>query len=452
MPHRISIRRPMYTCITAALLFCLAWSAYAQEIIDEEAMFSDIDAVVMDAKDIVTEEAIEEEKKTLGISGEALSVADYLRVFEDNADLNGNQSFSNTILGSFFLDARLKKGTKGFANIQVMYDPEDVRRDDDIAVKEMFVDFNIKNKVYFRTGKQVLVWGRSYLWNPSDLINIEKNTFLTRIGAREGTYGLKMHIPFGTQYNIYGFVDTNTASEIGGAGKLEFIVGRTEMAFSAWYKRNYKPVGAYDFSTRIFGIDIRGEAALAYQDNTNRIRVIDGILEQYKEDDKWKPKASINFGRAFDYKEEVDKIMLNLELYYNGAGYSDNLFADQATYTFDTPVVTTDDHGLPTTNVDGTKRDYLLYNNLYDINHLSRYYAVLFATVNKFIRSELTLTANLISNLSDNSYILATGVNYLDINDLKFGLQFYFNLGDKNSEYTAIGRGGQVQLTAGILF
>jgi len=434
------------------VLLCCSWSINAQESIDEEAMFSDIDAVVVETREIVSEGPIEEEKKSLGISGEALSVADYIRVIEDNGKLDGNQDFSNYIVGNFLLDARLKKGTKGFANIQLKYDPEDVRRDDDFSVKEMFVDINIKNKIYFRTGKQVLVWGRSYLWNPSDLINIEKNTFLTRIGAREGTYGLKMHIPFGTKYNIYGFVDTNKASEIGAAGKFEFIIGRTEMAFSGWYKRNYEPVGAYDFSTRISNIDIRGEAALSYKDNANRIRVNNGILEQFSEEDKWIPKASINFGRAFDYGDEVDKVILNLELYYNGAGYRDNLFADENEYAFDAPIEVPDSTGQMSTYTEGSKRDYLLYNNLYDINHLSRYYAVLFASVNKFIRSELTLTMNLISNISDNSYILATGLNYLDINDLKFGLQIYFNLGDKSSEYTAMGRGVQTQLTAGILF
>lgn len=446
------MRSHKHRCIAITLLACFAGSAVAQEQLDEDAMFSDSNAVVVESKDIVTEAPIEEEKKSLGVSGEAVSVANYIRVIEDNGMLEGNQDFNNYILSDFLLDARLKKGTKGFANIQVMYDPEDVRKEQDISLKELFVDFNIHNKVYFRTGKQVLVWGRTYLWNPSDLINIEKNTFLTRIGAREGTYGLKMHIPFGTKYNLYGFLDTNKASEIGGAGKLEFLLGGTEMAFSVWKKRHYKPVGAYDFSTRLFGIDIKGEAALSHGDNTDRIRVRNGVLETYSPEDQWIPKASINFGRAFDYKDEVDKIMLNLEFFYNGAGYTGNLFADQTTYAFDSPVDAIDASGQPVSYNSGTKRDFLLYNNLYDINYLSRYYAVFFATINKFIRSELTLTANLISNISDHSYILATGINYLDINDLKFGLQFYFNLGDKNAEYTVLGRGGQIQLTAGILF
>ena len=32
-----------------------------------------------------------------------------------------------------------------------------------------------EDKIYFRTGKQVLKWGRSYFWNPTDLINVEKD-------------------------------------------------------------------------------------------------------------------------------------------------------------------------------------------------------------------------------------------------------------------------------------
>jgi hypothetical protein len=102
------------------------------------------------------------------------------------------------------------------------------------------MDFNLKNKIYFRTGKQVLQWGRCYLWNPTDFVNIDKQTFLTRIGYREGTNGIKLHIPFGTKYNFYNFLNFTDAQEFGDqslASKFEFLIENTEMAFSVFTKK-----------------------------------------------------------------------------------------------------------------------------------------------------------------------------------------------------------------------
>jgi hypothetical protein len=47
--------------------------------------------------------------------------------------------------------------------------------------------------VYFRAGKQVAQWGRCYLWNPTDLINVEKPFYSEDIFAR-GNLRLKMSI------------------------------------------------------------------------------------------------------------------------------------------------------------------------------------------------------------------------------------------------------------------
>lgn len=429
--------------IIIAVSFCLANGLLAQDEIDEDALFSDVGSVIIESDMIVSEGPIEEEKKSIGISGEVISVTEYTYLtggLEFNEGVN--RIFSNTILGNLLFDARLKKGTKAFANLQTVYNPNNIQDKEQWTFKELFIDFNIKNKIYFRTGKQILIWGRSYLWNPSDLINIERNTFIERIGAREGTYGFKIHIPFGTKYNIYGFIDTNNAKEIGAAGKFEFVSGRSEMAFSAWNKIGYKAVYAYDFSTRIHGIDTVGEAAFSYGDNDSKIRVNNGLLEKYQEKDKWITKASINVGKAFDYRDEIDKISINMEFYYNQAGYTKNIFDDLAVYPYG------QETGLP----DITKRAFMIDNNLYELNHLSKYYMVLFARINKFIRSELALNMNLIGNLSDKSYLFTAGINYRDINDLKLGLLLYFIGGEKNREYTIFGTGYRARATIGMLF
>ncbi len=263
-----------------SIFFCI--NTYAQEPIDENALFSNQE-IVAETTGIVDAKVVEEEKKTVNFSGEITALSDY--TLSRNKKEKDN-SLSTSVYANFFLDARLKKGTKYFANLEFLNNSQtkDANKDILFSFKESFIDFNFKNALYFRTGKQVLQWGRCYLWNPSDVINIEKKTFIQKIGYREGTYGVKIHIPSGTRYNIYSFIDTkdaNDTDELGLAVKYEFIVKKTEMAFSVWGKKAFKPVYAYDFSTRLFGIDVIGEAAFSRADIAERLKEENGILSKY---------------------------------------------------------------------------------------------------------------------------------------------------------------------------
>ncbi|MBF0204465.1 MAG: hypothetical protein HQK67_09165 [Desulfamplus sp.] len=138
----------------------------------------------------------------------------------------------------------MKDGYKAFGSFELKHDASvnEGKSGDDkttFSTKELFADFNFNRNIYLRAGKQVLSWGQCYLWNPTDMINVENKSFLHKLEAREGTYGIKGHIPFGTAVNIYGFANLEDADEggdVAGAGKFEFLVNGTEMAFSAWAK------------------------------------------------------------------------------------------------------------------------------------------------------------------------------------------------------------------------
>jgi hypothetical protein len=442
------------------LLFILIFPAagYSQDVFstDEDAMFQDQDIVVEQDKLKESESDIMKEKKSVGISGEILSVFPYTvsrdSVYDDGL---GSNSFEPYMFGNLQLDARLTGNYKGFANTDVEYSPED--SETDYYMRELFVDFNFAKAVYFRAGKQVLKWGRCYLWNPTDVINIQKTTFLEQIRSREGTYGLKVSVPFGTVVNMYGFADmyhTNDADEVGGAYKLEFLIGNTEMAFSAWGKKGYYPVYGYDFSTRLLSWDVVGEASVSEGSNSRRIRVVNNTIETYQEKDKWITKAAIGIGRSFDGLDIPDRYSLRFEFFYNGAGYSDNILEDTNIYAYDEPVSIPDPDD-PDNMIEvpfGTKEIYLLGNELYEPNYLSRYYAAVFTSVNRLFISELTFNLNGIVNITDHSYIVSAGLSYQNINDFKAGITVNAYFGDENSEYTLANNAGYIRATAGILF
>jgi len=355
-------------------------------------------------------------------------------------------------MGVLYADARLNEGIKGFANLEAEYNAAD--NESNFYAKELFLDYNINSAVYFRTGKQVLQWGRCYLWNPTDLVNVEPKSFLESLDSREGAYGLKTHVPFGTKYNIYSFVDAGKVkglNDVACAMKFEWLIDETEMAVSGWGRDDRHPVFGYDISTRLFKWDIAGEASLSKGSNLKKIKVENGLLTT-TDDDSVIPKFCVDFGRTFDWKDQLDKFRLNMEFFYNGDGYSENYFSSGKLYQYDKTISYYAPNGKTYNLPGGDKKTYLIARNLYQQNYYSKYYAALFTTVNKFFISDLSLSSNVISNIAQKSFIFSNGLTYKNINDFTAGLTLTTYLGPENTEYTFFEKGMDVMLTAGISF
>ena len=441
------------------LLMLIPAQLFAEnETVNENELFSGNETVIENK--VQDKTLTDTDKRSVGISGQVISSVQYTNIDKNSnyTTLNefmGINSLTPEILGDLYFDARLPGGYKGFGSFELEHnasidEQKTGNKQTTFSAKEIFVDFNFNRYVYFRAGKQVLQWGQCYLWNPTDMINIEKKSFLNKLSAREGTDGLKMHIPFGTAINIYGFANVeqaNSAGDVAGAGKFEFLIKGTEMAFSIWDKKSFNPVYGYDFSSRVLGIDIKGEASYSHGSNIDML-VADGInLTTKRYSDKDIYKASINFGRDFDFGEKANNLNISCEMFYNGDGYAKNPFADSNShYLYYLPM------GSSGIDFVGDKKTYLIGKGLYDPNYLSKYYAALFVTVKEFIISELTLSLNGITNIQQNSYIVTSGLSYTNINDFTAGATVNGYIGDKDGEYRASGVNFSARITAGILF
>jgi hypothetical protein len=359
---------------------------------------------------------------------------------------------TNFIVGNLMLDIRLPQGAKAFANLETQYTPNNSSVL--VGLRELFVDGNMKKKVFLRMGKQVLQWGRCSLWNPTDLINVEKKLFIQKIGYREGAYGIKMHIPFGTTYNLYGFLDTKNASSVDSlalAGKFEFLLGGTEMAFSLWDKKSFHPVAGYDISTRLIGLDIAGELSVSPGANTYSLGEKNGFLVKTKSDE-WQTKACIDIGRDFDFFNFSHALTVTGSLYYNGPGSDDNIFADSTYHLFAVSPVAMGLSGVPVGKIGGTKSDFLVENNLYEQHNYSKYYAALFTSVNRFFISGLSNSLNAVMNLQQSSLVLSGGFTYTSLNEFFTGILLSGYFGKKDTEYTFENQALMVQVTAGVTF
>jgi len=425
------------------LLFCSA-VCMAGDPAGEMEMFSNPDVITQAADTAL----LAKEKKTVGFSGEVTSVIQdtMYRIPSDNA-------LNSYIVGNMLIDARMKQDVKAFSNIEAVYRSK--TRITESELREIFLDFNIDRRVYFRAGKQVLQWGRCNLWNPTDMINIERKTFIRKIGYRDGAYGMKMHIPFGTSYNIYAFLDTGnagSAQDAAGALKFEFLTGKTEMAFSGWTRRSYSPIFGFDLSSRLSDIDIAGETTMSRNDTGNFMKDDQGTLTLYKKRNEWVKKAALDLSKGFRLGNYNDRLVVTSSFFYNQAGYTNSIFNDQSAYRFASPVAGKDASGTPVCLTSGTKKDFLVGNDLYAMNYFAKYYGALFVNIGRFIIEDMILNVNYVRNLQDTSGILSAGVTYRNMNDFSAGLLINSFIGPANREYTFTNAKLDIQSTFSVSF
>ncbi|NPV00124.1 MAG: hypothetical protein HPY53_01965 [Brevinematales bacterium] len=451
--------------LTLALAFSMVISAggllSGQELgMSEDEMFKDAD-VMVDSNTIINEDISKSlDSESVTFSGNLYSRATFNMTKDWLAGLtDGDKNlFSAYLEGNFFLDIRLRKSFKAFVNLAINYKSVasgyeiygttyilmtnvlgsgvDLSGENTkIILKEVFIDLNIDKNAYFRLGKQVLQWGQGYFWNPTDLINNELKSFSDMSRYREGSFGLKITIPYETYFNFYGFIDARQVekfTDIAVAGKIQFLLGITEIAFSGWAKQGFYPVYGFDFTTALGGFNLYGEMSISYGDNHKRLGdpVILGPFTNYtllSVDDKWVPRITLGFMKTFDW-DLPDRITLVGEFYYNDGGYYDNVFKDPA------------------------KINALFMNNLYQANYNSVYYGAIFLSISRFPIQDMSVSVNALGNFNDYSFIVMGGLSYSPVNNCTLGFNIYGYLGEDDCEYTASGNRLGLEATAKVVF
>ncbi len=442
------------TVLSVALATCGAAAAGDSIAVDENALFADTVSIVPQ-KGLVDTAHMKDatETKSTNIGGEVIvaSIGSANEDFLTHTRL-GNTAVTNMLVGSVDLDARLIEGTKVFGNLETDYVPSlDSAQMYSIYLRELFLDFNADRRVYFRIGQQVLQWGTCFFWNPTDLVNVEKKPFIDKIGSQEGTLGGRIHMPFSTTANLYAFVDLHSATRadsIALSVKGEYLIGGTEMALSAWGKRGKPIVLGYSLSTRALGLDITGEAAVSNGNVMPHIAVHDSALGFDTLRNGVEPRVCIGASRSFDFMGFHDALTVEAEGFYNGSGYTRNVFADTTHY----PVAGAFSSPSPVPPPRLTQAQFLLASGLYDANYHSPYYAALFIGISRFVLSELTFNVNGIMNISQNCGIVTGSIAYTTLSNLTLGATLIGYLGPTGTEYTYYGQSMALRLTADVRF
>lgn len=452
------MRYKFFLCI-GIIIFYMNFVYAEKEIkpaaVDENAIFAD-EEILIESKsitDISIGTSVEKESLSFtGFLNSRIAYAmsrDWINGKEGGFDQNEFLAFFQS---NFSLDARLRKNMKGFVNVSLNYYPngtEVTHEKSDTPdgaktkyyeteyttyrVEEIFADINFNRAVYLRLGKQCLRWGTGYLWVPSDLINVDKKNLLDASQVREGVYGSKLSIPFGTYLNIYSFANMNKADNVdklSWANKIEALFGKTEISISALVRQGSVPVYACDFSSRLFTLDIHGEASASYGDPEKRLEYSNRIEPRsYKREDKWVTRAAFGFGRAFEFLDIKDRVRVDAEFFYNGSGYKDNVFEKGDLVKL-----------------------YFIRENLYTPNYYGMYYSGLFVTYNRLFIQDLNFTLYYIRNISDESSVISGILAYNFEYNVTISLIINCFTGKAHREYTALGNTASAELMVKLVF
>ena len=102
---------------------------------------------------------------------------------------------------------------------------------------QMWIRFDILQKVFVTTGKQHVHFGTGRFWQPTDYLHPVKRNPLDVFDARAGETMIKLNVPWEEQgWNFYGFgvtedpnAATNMLGKVAGAARAEVVLAGVEL-------------------------------------------------------------------------------------------------------------------------------------------------------------------------------------------------------------------------------
>jgi hypothetical protein len=138
------------------------------------------------------------------------------------------------------------------------------------VLDQMWIRFDIAQRVFVTAGKQHVRWGTGRFWQPTDYLHQLRRNPLDVFDARQGTSMLKLHLPWEERaWNFYAFgvfEDANNATDtlqrVAGAARAEIVIAGAEIGLDALVKRGQKPRFGIDFSTGIWDFDVYADVGI----------------------------------------------------------------------------------------------------------------------------------------------------------------------------------------------
>lgn len=185
------------------------------------------------------------------------------------------------------------------------------------TLKELFSDFSVADRAFFRFGLHTVSWGAGYFFSPvSDIINTSSIDPENPTNQVNGCLNLRTQIIFpGTQNCLWFYVIPSTdfssgknyARDTALAGKADILLGNWELGTGAYWKYQNAPKAMLTATGPLFDVNLFGEFVYQY-----------GTAGEWAKSDEWSDKKNvIQATIGFNYYWKNPAITLAGQYYYN---------------------------------------------------------------------------------------------------------------------------------------
>ena len=187
-------------------------------------------------------------------------------------------------------------------------------------LKELFTDFSIKDRAFFRFGIHTVTWGAGYFFSPvSDMINTSSIDPENPEKQVDGALNLRTQVVFpGSQNCLWFYVIPSTdftnqtaesyARDTAFAGKADILIGNWELGLGGLFKYQNAPKAMLTATGSLKKVSFFGELVYSY-----------GAAKEWQENTDWNDKTNIiqaTAGLSYYWKDPM--ITLAAQYYFNG--------------------------------------------------------------------------------------------------------------------------------------
>lgn len=336
---------------------------------------------------------------------------------------DGISEHSADVSGSLFVDARPSRSFRAFAKVKGDVRLTESPVEPDLRLHELFVDFDLDDRMFFRAGKQTINWGVGYFFSPADIVNVGRIDPENPEAEREGPIALRLHLPAGrNNWYAYAIVDGQPGEyRVALAPKAEFVLGRSEVGAGLYYRADRAPRVMATLSTSLGRLALFGETVLSRGSDKRFVKEVPISLdnpvglEPFMDQESLFLHATVGARATYSDPDGRFSVTGAGQYFYNGEGYDGGFIkANRAGMLF-----------------------LLMQGELApgDVMSTGRHYAALSVSGTSRVLKDLAPSALWLGNLSDGSGMVSLSLGYTRWKNARLTLGISRTYGDAGSEF-----------------
>ena len=333
---------------------------------------------------------------------------------ETNTDTGDSDNFFSV---DFNLKAELNSGERQSGVVLVRYEtnphqernPQSEAEDrDSPKVYWAYLDLQSANDSLLRVGRQKISWGSGFAWNPTNYIGTDKNRSDLE-ALTPGVDAIDYEIFCGNALAVLALKPQNQWSDWDRAAKYSFQIYHSDISLSA-YQRDDDNAFGFDYATTLGNFTVYTEIA----SKTGTQWYISDNSRKQRDNSNRYFHGLIGLNGNFDHNW-----MVSLEYYHNQEGWNDRETEDYYSHINFLPL---EQKWLFT----GAKAGLF--------GELRRNYLNMMIRKSEII-DDFTLSANILYNIDDDSFLFSPQLEYQFSQNAFFELTVDYFEGDQKSEF-----------------